>query len=163
MSKPSLKTIIQTIAIHPKFLDENIEKAIKDKIYSIYLHKCEETIGYVNEIIDDSILILNNYISSAGTGIFFKVKFNVNSIKPKEGKEYEGKVCLIFDRGLLLEVFGSIKVFVPIDKTNGYKFVNNFLVKDKKIIKKDDIIQVKILTIKFEKKSYRCIGNLKEN
>jgi DNA-directed RNA polymerase subunit E'/Rpb7 len=161
LSKATDVTLERTVAINPKFLNENIVESIKDKIVEKYVGKCDEKNGCIISLKENSVLVLDNYISNAGNGIFFKVRFNVTTIKPKVGKEYEGKVTLIFKDGILLDVMGLIKILIPINKAPGYKFINNQMKKDDKVINKNDIVTVKAEVVKFGKE-YTVIGSLKE-
>jgi DNA-directed RNA polymerase subunit E'/Rpb7 len=155
-------TLEKTITLSPKYLNENYMDSIKNEIKEKYVGKCDEKNGYIISLKENSIIVLRNYISSAGNGIFFKVRFNVQTIKPKVGKEYQGKVILILNEYLFVMTLGLMKILIPIKNAPGYKMINGQFRKDDKVISKGDIVNVKINVLKYENKDYQIIGSLKE-
>lgn len=150
------------ICIEPSLLDENICDHILDKIRNDILEKCDQEYGYIIKIYD-KIKILNNKISPDGIGIFFNVKFGVKAIKPEIGCFYKGIVCMIFSQGIFVEVFGKIKVLIPLDKLGSYKWDknNSYYKLNNLIIQKESEIELRIDNIKYEKQNFNCIGSLK--
>lgn len=151
--------IERNIAIPPNFLNENYESKIFEKIKKEYCGKCDENVGYILNIFNYKIL--SNYISNEGKGIILKVKFKAECFKPEKAKEYEGKVCMIFDRGIFVEVFDLMKVLINIEDTGGYEYKNDVLKKGKNTIKMGDTVSFVIQDINYEKKNYQVFGSLK--
>lgn len=154
--------IIKNFCIEPKNLNSNVKSHIFEKIKTELIGKCEDDYGYISNIYDD-IEILSNSISSAGIGIFFNVKFRALVIKPEIKKIYRGKVFMIFSNGIFVQIFEKMKVLIPLDNLKDYKFDSNSncFVKNKKTISKNDIVDVEINMMKYEKQNFNCIGSLK--
>lgn len=152
--------IERSIAIHPSFLNSQIETKILQKIKSEYLGKCDEKVGYITKIYDN-INIISNHVSNAGSGVIFKVKFKIQNVKPEVGKEYEGKVCMVIEDGLLVEVLDLMKVLIPIENTNGYEYKNDVLVKGDSTIDTGDLVNIVMTKINYEKKKYQIVASLK--
>jgi len=138
---------------------DSIRKQIQKKMNG----HCDQEYGYVVDS-GQNIEILDNSISSTGSGVFFTVKFTVRSLKPAVGDEFEGKVFMIFEHGILIEVENLMKVFISKDKMGSYRYS-----KSKQLYKKGattismgDIITAVIEDIEYEKKNFNCIGSLKD-
>lgn len=155
-------TMERKICLEPRLLDDKITDHLFNKIKTELLGHCDQKYGYIIKIYNN-IEVLENIISSASPGVFFNIRFSAKVIKPEIGGEYEGKVCMLFNEGIFVELFERIKVLVPSDKMNGYKFIKtsgNFK-KGNDTISKGDIVTIKITLFKYEKQNFSCIGSLK--
>lgn len=152
------------ICIEPKYLDDNIKSHLLKKIQKDILGKCDQSYGYVTKIYK-KIEIVENIISTAGPGVFFLVKFEAQVLKPEVGSEYEGVVCMVSSHGIFVEVFQKIKVFIPADKMDGFKFDKNKQVfkRGKETISESDTVEISITMIRYEKQNFNCIGSLKSS
>lgn len=149
------------ICVEPSHLDDKIFDHLLEKIRNDILGHCDQEHGYVTKVYN-KIKIINNTISTFGPSVFFQVKFEAEVFKPKIGLEYKGKVCMIFQAGIFVEVFDKMKVLIPVDQMNGYKFDkgNSSFKKGGKTVCQNDIVKIKINLIKYEKQNFSCIGNL---
>lgn len=153
--------IEKKICLEPHMLNENISDYLLKKIKNEYIGKCDQNYGYINKIFED-IHILDNIISSASSGVFFRVKFTALANKPEVNSKYEGKVCMIFPNGIFVEVYDKMKVLIPNDKMNPYKYQKNNTYKNgNKVIENGDTVKFQINMIKYEKQKFNCIGSLK--
>ena len=155
-------TIEKRICIEPKFLNTKIREHLLEKIRKEFLEKCDQTYGYITKIFD-KIKIVENIISTADIGVFFRVKFDALVFKPEVGTEYKGEVCMISLHGIFVEVFEKMKVLIPTAKMGSYKFdksETNFK-KGKKTISIKDTVTISIDMIRYEKQNFSCIGSLK--
>jgi len=154
-------TMERKIYIEPCHLDGKISEYLLKKIQQEVLNKCDQEHGYVIKIYDN-ISIISNTISSSGPGVFFLVKFGAKVLKPETGQEYEGRVCLVFQAGIFVEVFGKMKVLIPTDQMGGYKYDKDSsdYKKGNKKICQDDEVKIRISMIKYEKQNFSCIGSL---
>lgn len=155
-------TIIRKICLEPKYLDENLYVHLTEKIHNDVLNHCDQTYGYITKIYDN-IEIIENIISQASPGIFFKVKFTAKAIRPEVDSLYEGKICMIFPQGIFVEIMGKMKVLVPADKMGNFKYnkSTSTFKTEKKTLSKGDKVDVVLTMIKYEKHNFNCIGNLK--
>jgi DNA-directed RNA polymerase subunit E'/Rpb7 len=153
-------TIEKKICLEPNMLDENITNHLLDKIKLDYLKKCDQEHGYITKIYD-KIHILDNIISSSSIGVFFRVRFTVKAHKPQVNSEYDGKVCMVFQNGIFVEVFEKMKVLIPNNKMGKYKYNKNIYKDGNKTISVGDEVKIKIDMIKYEKQNFNCIGSLK--
>lgn len=148
------------ICIEPKYLSSQLKTRIADRLYEILGNKCSKEYGYVVDVNSD-FKIHGNEIGASGN-IMIDVECSVKTLKPKKGNIIEGKVFMLFDHGIFIEVLGKMKVLVPIDKTGGYKFdkISRTFKHKKKTIGVGDILKVEIDQIKYEQKKFSCIGIL---
>lgn len=157
----SVASIRKRICVEPKFLNSNVKKHIYDKICDQMLDKCDQQHGYILEIHSD-IKILSNIVSSAGVGVFFDVEFTATALKPEVGHKYDGEAVMIYAHSIFV-VIGKIKVMIPVDKMNGYKYnkTKSCYTKNSKNIKVGDKVQISIDKISYDKQNFICIGSLK--
>lgn len=155
-------TIIRKICLEPRYLDENLQEHLKEKIHTDVLNHCDQAYGYITKIYDN-IEIVENIISQAGPGIFFKVKFTAKVLRPEVNSVYEGKICMIFAQGIFVEIMGKMKVLVPADKMGNFKYnkTTSTFKNGTKTLVQGDKVEVLITMIKYEKHNFNCIGNLK--
>lgn len=157
-------TMERKICLEPRFLDSKITEHIREKIQHDILGKCDQSYGYVTKIFKN-IQIVENIVSTSGSGVFFLVKFGAEVFKPEIGSEYEGRVCMTSPHGIFVEVFGKMKVLIPADKMDGYKFDKSgpYFKKGKKTISEGDTVRIEINMTKYEKQNFNCIGSLKNS
>jgi DNA-directed RNA polymerase subunit E'/Rpb7 len=155
-------TIIRKICLEPRYLDENLQEHLKQKIHNDVLNQCDQTYGYITKIYDN-IEIVENIISQAGPGIFFKVKFTAKALRPEVDSVYEGKICMVFAQGIFVEIMGKMKVLIPADKMGNFKYnkTTSSFKNGTKTLTQGDKVDVVITLIKYEKHNFNCIGNLK--
>ena len=155
-------TVEQKISIEPKFLNSKLNCYIFKKLQEKMVGKCDQNYGYILKVYDN-ITILGNILSSASCNVFFHIRFDIKILKPKIGNLYEGTVFLVFSEGIFVEVANKMKILVHVDKMNNYKYSKkkNIFKKDLKTISKDDVVEIAIDMIKYEKQNFNCIGSLK--
>jgi DNA-directed RNA polymerase subunit E'/Rpb7 len=152
-------------------IDDNMAKIVQEQIVG----SCSETNGY---IIEASNIISRNAVVSEATGLVdIAVDFEAECVKPEIGSNYSGRVCLVFDMGVLIDIAGVLKVLIPItDQTcivDGTPrnavynpLLNTLTVSTPKPLKieKDMIIRVEVSGVQYnaETNSFNCFGNLKE-
>jgi len=119
------------------------------------LHSMED--GYIISVL--KIINHTNIISPITCNIIFTTKFLVNSIVLKKGVKLLSSVKMILSTGLLCQ-FQDIKIWIPCGKTGGYKFAYGMYIKNNDEINVDDEVQVQLIEIRYEKKSFSCIAIL---
>lgn len=149
-------TLTSTVEIEPQYLHTGLLDIIIIKLNEKYLGKCTQKHGYVNSIND--VKILSNKMSRVSLTIQFTVSFNIECFNPQEGKEIEMKAKLIMEYGIMGEEHG-VRILIP--KTSFEGIIKDGILKLKdREIKKNDVIKVKIINSKYEKKNFSVIANL---
>ena len=149
--------ITEEIVIHPKDLDKNIHDFLLEKLNSNKENIHSRKNGYIINFKD--IVSFTNKISHISGNIIYTVKSIASVIKPEKNKIMIAKVNMLINHGILCQ-YKNIKIWIPSDKMNGYKFSHGVYKKKKEIIKKDDEIQVKILETRYEDHKFSCIALL---
>jgi DNA-directed RNA polymerase subunit E'/Rpb7 len=154
-------TITSTIEIEPKYLHSGIKDIITKKISEKYCKKSVQKYGYVIEV--NNVNVLSNQMSRVNLNVMFNVRFTLNCFNPTEGKELDSKVLMVFDHGIMCEEYG-VRILIP--KTSFDGTIKDGIVKiktgtkDGKLIKKDDIIRICLMTVKYDKRNFSAIANL---
>jgi DNA-directed RNA polymerase subunit E'/Rpb7 len=156
-----IKITNDKVSIESKYLDSDIKDHILDKLKKCMEGNCTLDNGYiiaVNKIID----IGENKIGCANSFVIFDVTYEVEILKPEKGQFMSGKVCMVFQHGIFVDVCGKMKVLIPSSSMIGYKYSS-----DKNLFQKDDNkilcgieIDIEIVMTKYEKKQFSCIGKL---
>ena len=94
------------------------------------------------------------------SNVIFKVKFGIKSIKPEIGKKYKSKVCMTFPNGIIAEIENKIKVVIPINKLPNYTFEKTCFKKGDTTISKNDILDIVVEMVKYEKQNFNCIASI---
>ena len=154
------KTIKLTrdIELHPKYLNSNIGGNIFEILKNTKI--CSESIGIVTEI-QKILKIQSISISQVTKFPIFRVQFMASVILPEKNIITESRITMIFQQGIFLES-DYVKFLIPVSELGGYVFndFSNFFYRDDIILKVGDIINIKILDIKYEKNSFNCIATL---
>lgn len=152
-----IQNINQKVSIASKYLDNNIEKHILDKLKKTMEGKCTLDNGYiinVNKIIN----LGDNKIGRANSLVVFNLTYEAEILRPQKGDILFGTVCMIFHHGIFVNVKGKMKVLIPATSMSSY--VYNHIDNTFGPISKDTEISIEIVMIKYEKKQFSCIGKL---
>ena len=157
----SLQIIKRRVCLEPEFLDKNYKTYLFQKIKDTAKNECSKDYGYFLDI-KRILKIVDNDITS-NSEIVFTVEFEVETLLPIKGKEFEGTICMIFNSGIFVNIKNKLKVLIPITELSNYTYdssKNIFVLKDKEedILKKDSIINICILDIRYSKKQFSCFG-----
>lgn len=149
------------VCIEPRFLGDRLNEAILTQLKQKYVNKCNKKFGYVSEI-KPEIKILDNELSRLGGNVFYTVEGTLICIKPDIGTKFTGKVIHLYENGILVEIAQEMKVLIPTDKMNGFKYVKNqeIFKKKKEKISDGDEITVEITSVKYVDGNYSLIGKL---
>jgi DNA-directed RNA polymerase subunit E'/Rpb7 len=144
-----------------KYLDSKIHTHIKNKLEKRMIGQCTFEDGYVTDIIK-ILKFDDNYISPATSSVIFNVKFKAKTLKPEEGKNLKGEVCMVFQHGIFVEIDKKMKILIPVANMLGFIYNNekSMFELNKNIIKVGDILTTTVIKIKYEKKEFSCIGSL---
>lgn len=155
--------IERRICLEPQFLDSNIMDHLFEKIKSSVLNECTKEFGYIIEV-KRILEIRDNWISSANSDVVFNVLFEAETLKPEVGLHLQGKVCMIFPNGILLDIQNKLKFLIPLQSLEGYELnkAGMFYKKGEEKIEKGDELTVEVSEIKYKDQSFMCFGNLVE-
>jgi len=154
--------ITQKVSIDSKYLDSNISHHLLKKIKENMEGKCYLDYGYiikVNNIID----IGSNVISPATLMAVYNVKYEADIIKPVKGLILSGEICMIFKQGIFVNILDKMKVLIPENNIEGYKFIDDIFVskdKDTEDLVLNKKVEIEITMVKYENKSFSCIGKI---
>jgi len=123
------------------------------------LGNCDQEHGYILKVYDN-VRILENTVATTSPGVFFHIEFSIKSLKPKKDYTYKGVVFTVFAVGIFVEVLNKMKILVPTDKMDGYKFKNNSFKKGNDAICTGSTVFVTVELIKYENHNFNCIGRL---
>jgi len=101
------------INIDPVYMDENLEKNLLRIIKENTRNDCAEKDGYIIDVHEPCKIISNN-ISSATSDFIVLLEFSATTLKPKIGELHEGRVCMIFESGILIEIQNRLKTLIPL-------------------------------------------------
>jgi len=158
-----MTTVIhRNVCLEPRFLDQNLETHLLEKIKISTHNECSKEHGYILDV--KSVKIISNKISSANSDIVFKVEIKADTLKPKEGNIISGNVCMIFQDGIFVDIQDRLKILIPLSELGGYELDDSatHYAKGVSQIKKGDVVQVNIKATKYDKKSFSCFGSLVE-
>lgn len=149
--------INKEIIIKPTDLNKNVSDFLlfklnenKEKIHS-------KENGYIINF--KKIISYTNKISHITGNILFNVKTLATVMNPKKDKIMIATVTMLINHGILCQ-HKNIKIWIPSDKMNGYKFSYGIYKKNKDKIQKEDEIQVKITETRYEDHKFSCIALL---
>lgn len=155
-------TLERRFCMESKFLSQNLEKHLYEKIETNITNECTKEHGHFIKLVKING-IKDNYISSNCENIFI-VSFDIENLKPEVGNVYKGDVCMIYSGGMMINIENILKVFIPVSTLKDYEFIqlsNSFSSKKRKIIQ-GDIITIELSGVKYSKKKFSCFGKIKE-
>ena len=150
--------ITEKINIECKYLCPEYEKHVLEKIRKKFEGKSSKDYGFISTINPD--IKVENVIITPNNNIKCTVTFTVGSIKPQVGDVHTGTVCLVNAHGILVDIPGNFKIFIPCRKTNGYIYANNSFHKETSHIKKETEIELILRTVDYNGNKFMCIGEL---
>lgn len=157
-------TITRRVYLEPRFLDKNIKDHLLTKILKQTDNECSQEYGYILSV-KKILEVMVARISPSNSDIICKVQFEAEILKPIEGKNLTGEVCMIFTNGIFLDIKGKLKVLIPTTSLNGYILNREkmYYVRGESKIQKGDILTVKITGTQYSKKIFNCFGSLVED
>jgi len=144
----------------PNLFDTNLETHLFNKINNVLTGFCTKSYGYVISI-NPEFNIIDNEVSANGS-ILFDVEFTANTLKPKVGQVLEGKVCMIFNNGIFVEVEGKMKVLIPSNRIENMSFnqTSETFDNENTSIHLGDVIKLQIYQLRYHKRGFKIIGIL---
>lgn len=158
----SLKTIHDTISIDPTQLTTNIFSYIKNIVNKKNKLTCHKQYGYILDIQDENIKIIENEISPIDHNIIVKVKYTANTLLPRVGDIMDGVINVVLSCGVFFKVCDVIDVLVTRTSLESNQFVlkDNYIVKNKKKYAQGDHLKIKIVKSKYDHGKFIYIAEL---
>ena len=154
--------IEKKICLEPQYLNERLLDYLRERLQKEVLNRSDQVYGYITKIYD-KIEVVENSISSAGTGVFFTVRFTAKAFRPAIGNVYKGKLCMTFPQGIFVEIMEKIKVLIPEANMGLFKYnkTTSSFKNGSVSLKQGDVLSVQLSLVKYERHNFNCIGNLK--
>lgn len=159
-----IQQIIQKVIIECKYLDSNIEKHIFQKLKKTMEGICTFNNGYIIEV-KKIVELGSNTIGNSNSLVIFNVVYEAEVLKPIEGQVLTGKVCMIFQHGIFVDVITRMKVLIPVTSMEEYNYNKNdntfeYTTDSLVSITLEKELSIEIVMIKYEKKQFSCIGKI---
>ena len=153
-------TILQKIPVENKYLYYNVKEYLLEKTKQKMEGTCSKENGYILKVLEIED-ILDNIIASSTCTVFFLVKYKAEVLKPIIGDILKGKICMIFQYGIFVDIMNKMKILIPIISINNFEYIDEeYIDKEGNILYKDMDVSIQILSLKYENKDFSCIGKL---
>ena len=146
---------------HPK-----IQNTLQSKLNDMYLHKFIKQYGYILEIVSFTY-DRNIFLSRINQDIFVNCVVELLTIIPKIGEIYYGIVKIVYPQGIFVKLLNIFDNLIPSEYLHnlGYVFNNGRFMNscsDSIVtpIDKDTYINMEIIDMKYDNKTFNCIAKL---
>ena len=164
----TFKTVEEEHSVSVKYFTDNmsINDYILETMNKKFVGKCSKKNGYVINV--KSIKkISSNKISSINCNVIFNVLVELDVVIPEINKIYEGTICLIFEKGIFLDIYNVFKVLISFKSLNdnGYIYDNMFECfknKEENMLMVGNVVNVQLKGIKYCGDKFNCFGELIE-
>jgi DNA-directed RNA polymerase subunit E'/Rpb7 len=138
-----------------------IRNILQEKLNEMYLQKFTKQYGYILEIIGFTFN-KDTILSRINQDIFIKCKVELLTIIPKIGEIYYGIVKIVYPQGIFIKLLNIFDTLIPYEYIAklGYSFHNGEFVNGADKITKEKYLNVKIIDMKYDNKTFNCIAEL---
>jgi DNA-directed RNA polymerase subunit E'/Rpb7 len=145
--------IQKRIYLEPKYLTQNIEKHLANKVMNITQNECTKEYGYIIDVKS-----ITNYENVEDT--IFIVDFVAETFKPVVGAVVSGSVFMVYKDGIFITVENKQKILIPAITMKSYKFdaTKKEYTNGSVVIREGTIINAKITAVKYTKNGFSCCG-----
>ena len=152
------------LSLPSDFLSKDYTKHLFSLAKEKFENECTQENGYIVKV-NKLVKIVDNYISSVDCSIMFIVDLQVEVLRPQIGKIFEDYICMVFNGGLFVNISDKIKVLIPSNLLENYRFEPNekeFIhIKNTKLkYSQGDKIKIKINGVKYSQKQFACFGEI---
>tara|TARA_A100001011_G_scaffold400150_1_gene512732 strand:- start:2611 stop:3096 length:486 start_codon:yes stop_codon:yes gene_type:complete len=156
-------TIQKKIILESSLLNSNILENLFLKLKENITCDCTKEYGYILNVVEIKRILDHKIERSNSNNIFF-VEFTAEVLKPKEGLEIEGIICMIYKDGIFLNIMEKQKMLIPKSNLANYKFEESgkkFVhIENDKSLKNGDQVKAIITAVGYDNKKYSCFGKL---
>ena len=150
--------------LHPKQLDSNVYKHIYNTILEKNKNSCNSQCGYILDISEDDIQIINNQVSRINENIVVTVKYRAKTCLPMVGDTINANINVIMECGIFFEIYDVVNILVMKHELElkGYTLTNDSLIHEqyKTVYSKGDRMKIRITKSKFDNGKFIYIGEL---
>lgn len=163
-NKSKKSHIVVNISLLPFYMDASYKLHILEKVRSTYEGKAFRTFGIVLKV-ERLVSILKEEIMTMDGMLSFLVNVEILSYMPRVEDELDVKIDKILPHGIFI-TDKNLRIFLPITLCPHYSIEKDFTsvyAQNKntmKIFRKDSMISVRLMEIRFENDSFSCIGTL---
>lgn len=155
--------LIQTMIIEPQELCGDLNEIVIEKVSRQYSGFCNRKYGYFIKL--NSANILGNTVDRVSANVLMRVDVDYENFLPEEGMVVEGTVLRVIQGGIICKVKDCLNLLIPMATIPGSKFEKKpegevLVLKNGKVIKKDQTIKVSLQNLKYERHKYTAIGKL---
>lgn len=144
------------VSIAPEDLTKDVKELIRNNLNSRIQKFNSREKGSVVKILN--IENFNDRVPGSGI-VSLNVSFKALAFLPVKGREINCIVERILEVGVVGQ-FCDVKIWIHSDALGGYKWSNGTFWKENESLAINDQIRVNIMTIRYEKKVFSCIGSL---
>jgi DNA-directed RNA polymerase subunit E'/Rpb7 len=160
-------TIRKQIQTSPSVLTNDLNAVVKTLVQDSDMGTCSKLHGYILEVNDVNIISCS--VSESNSFLNFDIDYTATTLKPKIGSIYTGRVCLVFEMGILVNIAEIMKVLIPTSSNTNFRFDSDLnrieykrsTVEDGSlIIENGDLLRIRITGIQFNEStiSFNCYG-----
>jgi DNA-directed RNA polymerase subunit E'/Rpb7 len=154
----AIKEIERVVTVNPSLLNSDLSANLLQLARELTAGKCSKEDGYILKI-NKILRVVDNYISSSNSSVFFVLKLEADVLKPEMGDVMSGKATMVLQQGIFIDVQGKFKVLIPANQLTDWEFdkTKSVYKKGDTVYKIGDSIQFKVVASRYEKSSFRCI------
>lgn len=163
-------TIRKQIQTSPSVLTTSVNSVVKTLVQDSDMGTCSKLHGYILEV--NEVNVISCSVSESNSFLNFDIDYTATTLKPKIGSIYTGRVCLVFEMGILVNVAEIMKVLIPTSSNTHFSFDSDLnrieykrsTVEDGSdgslIIENGDLLRIRITGIQFNEStiSFNCYG-----
>lgn len=152
------------VLLKPEFLNYQYRDNIFNSIKHKYEKKCLNNYGFIYEILSIR-RIKSDEIGSIIPTSNLTVMTELICFLPKVNMKFDINIGIILNHGIFCYM-DKLRILIPMSYLEDWELQKEFTVQklihriEKRILKKDDIIKIKLIEVRFEKDGYSCIGVL---
>lgn len=150
-------TITKRVYLESKYLNHDIMNSLMKTLVESVKTECTKEHGHIL-----SVRCILDILENEGN--VFMLRFLAKTIKPEAGKQFTGKVCMVYRDGIFINIEDRQKMLIPATSLKGYTFdqLHNTYTKGVKIIQVGTIVNAVVTAAKYNKGNFSCFGSLKE-
>lgn len=152
------------ISLDPGMLNQHYKENILSSLKKKYEKKCLSKHGFIHEI-QRIVKIQSDEIGSIFPTSNLIAATDLTCFLPIINMEFEISISIILVHGIFCYM-DKIRILIPMANLKDWELQKDFTSqklinkKDSRILKKDDVIMIRLEEVRFEKDGYSCIAKL---
>ena len=158
------QSIVLRFCLAPEYFDAKYKDHLLRAIREKYENKSFKEFGFILEI-PRILQILNEEVMSMVPNVFFMVKVEALLYMPNVRDQLEVKIDKIFPHGVFI-MEDKVRILIPLALCPLYKVEKDFSsfyllnTETHKVYRRDDVIKVELVELRFEKDGFSCIASI---